>query len=157
QEQMHRRFLAEAKVTGRLEHPGIVPVYDLVQPEGEPPCYAMRLVKGRTLSEAVREHHGQPGKQADTLRLRALLGAFVQVCQTIAYAHSRGVIHRDLKPANVILGPFGEVLVLDWGIAKHLGDAQPESVESVIPQPEGIDATQGAVGTYGYMPPEQAE
>jgi tetratricopeptide (TPR) repeat protein/tRNA A-37 threonylcarbamoyl transferase component Bud32 len=156
QEQMRRRFLAEAKVTARLEHPGIVPVYDLVEPDGEPPRYAMRLVRGRTLAEAVRQHHGG-AKQADPLELRELLGAFVQVCQTLAYAHSRGVIHRDLKPANIILGPYGEVLVLDWGIAKVLGDAEPDAAESVIPQPAGVEATQGAVGTYAYMPPEQAE
>src|SRR5262249_33268503 len=92
-EQMRRRFLAEAKVTARLEHPGVVPVYDLVKREGQPPRYAMRLVRGRTLAEAVRQHHGRPGKQADPLGLRELLGAFVQVCQTIAYAHSRGVLH----------------------------------------------------------------
>src|SRR5262249_28014190 len=72
-------------------------------------------------------------------------------------AHSRGVIHRDLKPANVILGPYGEVLVLDWGIAKVLGDAEPDPAELVIPQPQGVDTTWGAVGTYAYMPPEQAE
>src|SRR5262245_36575696 len=156
-EQMRQRFLAEAKVTARLEHPGVVPVYDLVEREGEPPSYAMRLVRGRTLAEAVRQYHQRAGKQAGTLELRELLGCFVQVCQTLAYAHSRGVIHRDLKPANVILGPYGEVLVLDWGIAKVLGDAEANPAESVIPQPQGVDTTQGAVGTYAYMAPEQAE
>src|SRR5262249_16199305 len=154
--QMRRRFLAEARVTARLEHPGVVPVYDLVECQGQPPRYAMRLVKGRTLAVAMREYHERAAKQAGTLELRELLGAFVQVCQTLAYAHSRGVIHRDLKPANVILGPYGEVLVLDWGIAKVLGDAEANRTESVIPQHQGVDATQGAVGTYAYMPPEQA-
>src|SRR5262249_5372641 len=116
QDQMQKRFLAEAKVTARLEHPGIVPLYDLVQPQGRPPCYAMRLVRGRPLSEAVRQYHEKVVRNAAApLELRELLGAFGQVCQTVAYAHSRGVIHRDLKPANVILGPYGEVLVLDWG------------------------------------------
>src|SRR5262249_5993956 len=157
QEQMQRRFLAEARITGRLEHPGVVPVYDLVERDGEPPRYAMRLVRGRTRAEAVRQYHGRAAKQGGTLELRELLGAFVQVCQTLAYAHSRGVLHRDLKPANVILGSYGEVLVLDWGIAKVLGDAEPDRAESVIPQLQGVDTTQGAVGTYAYMPPEQAE
>src|SRR5262249_62320050 len=104
-EQMRRRFLAEARVTARLEHPGVVPVYDLVEGEGQPPRYAMRLVRGRTLSEAVREYHQRGAKREAERELRELLGAFVQVCQTIAYAHSRGGIHRHLKPANVTLGP----------------------------------------------------
>src|SRR5262249_8891359 len=140
-----------------LEHPGVVPVYDLVQREGEAPRYAMRLVRGRTLAEAIREYHGRGARREGQLELRELLGGFVQVCNTVAYAHSRGVIHRDLKPAHGILGPYGEVLVLDWGIAKVLGDAEPNPTESVIPPPQGVEATQGPVGTYAYMPPEQAE
>src|SRR5262249_4176579 len=136
----------------RLEHPGVVPVYDLVQAEGEAPCYAMRLVRGRTLAEAVRDYHdrGAANQAGPNLELRELLGAFVQVCNTVAYAHSRGVIHRDLKPQNVILGPYGEVLVLDWGIAKVLGESEPDVAESIIQSSEGVEATRlgGIVGTY---------
>jgi serine/threonine-protein kinase len=159
QEQMRRRFLAEARVTGKLEHPGVVPVYDLVERNGEPPCYAMRLIRGRTLAEAVADYHRKSAAgQAEAVEFRELLTAFVTVCQTLAYAHSRGVIHRDLKPANVVMGPYGEVLVLDWGLAKVLDDAEPTEEESVVPQPEGVEATQqgGVLGTPGYMPPEQA-
>src|SRR5262249_19302641 len=116
------RFLEEeARVTGRLEHPGVVPVYELVAREGRPPFYVMRFVRGRTLAEAVRAYHRTPAPMA----FRELLGAFVAVCNAVAYAHSKGVVHRDLKPANVMLGDFGEVVVLDWGLAKHL-DHEPD-------------------------------
>src|SRR5262249_55676059 len=102
------RFLNEAQITGQLEHPGIVPVYELAQwPNTRQPFYTMRFVKGRTLSEATRAYHEKrvAGK-ADSLELLMLLNAFVTVCHTIAYAHSRGVIHRDLKGQNVVLGDF---------------------------------------------------
>src|SRR5262249_29757121 len=123
------RFLEEAQVTGQLEHPGIVPVYELARrgPDDQP-FYAMRFVRGRTLSAAVKAYHQQ--RQAGTatiLELRALLNAFAAVCQAVAYAHSRGVVHRDLKGANVVLGDFGEVMVLDWGLAKVLGRTTPEA------------------------------
>ncbi len=116
------RFLYEAKITAQLEHPGIVPVYELGG--GPVPYYTMRFVKGRTLGEATRAYHKdrQAGK-ADALGLVKLLGAFLGVCHAISYAHSRGVIHRDLKGQNVVLGDFGEVIVLDWGIAKQIGPA----------------------------------
>src|SRR5262249_49384189 len=107
------RFLQEARITGQLEHPGIVPVYELVwRQEDRQPFYTMRFVKGRTLSEAARAYHSKRlAGQADALELPVLLNAFVTVCNTVAYAHSRGVIHRDLKGQNVILGDFGEVVV----------------------------------------------
>ena len=116
------RFLYEAKITAQLEHPGIVPVYELGG--GPVPFYTMRFVKGRTLSEATRSYHkDRLAGTADSLGLVKLLSAFLGVCHAIAYAHSRGVIHRDLKGQNVILGDFGEVIVLDWGIAKQIGPA----------------------------------
>jgi serine/threonine-protein kinase len=138
---LRSRFLAEARITGQLEHPGIVPVYEVIEREGEPPCYTMRLVRGRTLTEAVLEYHE---KQAgNVVALRDLLGAFVAVCNTLAYAHSRGVVHRDLKGANVVLGPYGEVVVLDWGLAKVLANSEAEE-EPVRPLPEGdLEATRG--------------
>jgi len=117
------RFLYEAKITAQLEHPGIVPVYELGG--GPVPFYTMRFVKGRTLSEATRAYHKERlAGTADSLALVKLLSAFLGVCHAVAYAHSRGIIHRDLKGQNVILGDFGEVIVLDWGIAKQVGPVQ---------------------------------
>jgi serine/threonine protein kinase/tetratricopeptide (TPR) repeat protein len=114
------RFLYEARITAQLEHPGIVPVYELGG--GSIPFYTMRFVKGRTLSEAARSYHQERlAGTPDSLRQVNLLNAFLGVCHAIAYAHSRGVIHRDLKGQNVVLGDFGEVIVLDWGIAKEIG------------------------------------
>lgn len=116
------RFLYEARITAQLEHPGIVPVYELGG--GPVPFYTMRFVKGRTLSAAARAYHQERlAGTADSLTLVSLLNAFLGVCHAIAYAHSRGVIHRDLKGQNVVLGDFGEVIVLDWGIAKEVGPA----------------------------------
>jgi tetratricopeptide (TPR) repeat protein/tRNA A-37 threonylcarbamoyl transferase component Bud32 len=163
----HRsRFLLEAKVTGGLEHPGIVPVYGLgAYPDGRP-FYAMRLIRGDSLKEAVERFHKAdvPGRDVGerTLSLRGLLGRFVGVCNAIAYAHSRGVLHRDLKPANVMLGPYGETLVVDWGLAKAVGRAEgistaaeetlrPSSADGVTPTVLGQ-----VVGTPAYMSPEQA-
>ncbi len=155
------RFLEEARITGQLEHPGIVPVYELVQSSEDRPCYAMRFVGDRPLSHAIKEYHSR--RQAGGVRpldLRQLLTAFVSVCNAVAYAHSRGVLHRDLKPRNVALGDFGEVLVLDWGLAKIVG--KPEDPLGLPPvtleQNNDRDATrQGQVlGTPAYMSPEQA-
>jgi serine/threonine protein kinase len=122
------RFLLEAEVTGRLEHPGVVPVYGLgCNAEGRP-FYAMRLVKGQSLKEAIEGLHGTGAETANSRdskqwnpALRSLLNRFVAVCNAVAYAHDRGVIHRDLKPANILLGPYGETLVVDWGLAKVVG------------------------------------
>jgi hypothetical protein len=108
QQEARRRFLLEAQVTSQLQHPGIVPVYEMLSSE-QGPFYTMRFVEGRTLAGAIADYHRQPAPAA----LHDLLGVFVQVCNTLAYAHSRGVVHRDLKPANVELGSFGEVVVLD--------------------------------------------
>ena len=117
------RFMLEAEVTGRLEHPGIVPVYGLGVDGHGRPYYAMRFVRGTSFEEAIKKFHqadADPRRDARArmLELRQLLARFADVCQTIAYAHSRGVLHRDLKPANVLLGPFNESLVVDWGLAK---------------------------------------
>src|SRR5215467_10893128 len=108
------RFVREAEITGGLEHPGIVPVYGLGQYADGRPFYAMRFIQGETLKDAIVKYHaGDTG-----VTLRGLLTRFVAVCNTIAYAHSRGVIHRDLKPSNIMLGKYGETLVVDWGMAK---------------------------------------
>lgn len=116
---LKRRFLYEAQITGQLEHPSIVPVYCLGSDDLGNPYYVMRFVKGRTLDEIIKEHHAS----LNPIVFRELLRRFIAVCQAVAYAHSRGVIHRDLKPANVMLGDYGETLVLDWGLAKDIKQA----------------------------------
>jgi hypothetical protein len=133
------RLLEEAKVTGQLEHPGIVPVYELVQPKEGQPCYAMRFVGSRTLADANQEYHRKvQAGEAGPLDLRELLTAFVGVCDAVAYAHSRSVLPRDLKPRNVALGEFGEVMVLDGGLAKVVGQAEdPTSLLPSAPGPGG--------------------
>jgi serine/threonine-protein kinase len=158
-----RRFLEEAQIGGQLQHPGLVPVHELGSLPDQRPFFTMKLVKGRTLAELLRER----ASPADDLP--RFLTIFEQVCQTLAYTHSRGVIHRDLKPANVMVGAFGEVQVMDWGLAKLLGQ-EPTTGEA----PAGVVAastlytgrTAGeedsatragtVLGTPAYMPPEQA-
>ncbi len=155
------RFVLEGEVTGRLEHPGVVPVYGLGAHADGRPYYAMRLIHGESLGAAIERFHAQSPGQFDSLEFRQLLGRFLAVCQAVAYAHSRGVLHRDLKPANVMLGNYGETLVVDWGLAKVLGradDGAAGSKEAQLLRPSrgGAGQTVGAVGTPAYMSPEQA-
>ncbi len=159
------RFVREAAVTGHLEHPGVVPVYGLGQYADGRPFYAMRFIKGDSLKDAIARFHQAeaPGREMGerALALRQLLGRFVAVCNAVAFAHSRGVIHRDLKADNVMLGAYGETLVVDWGLAKVLGRPEdPAGPAPLPPLPGEADAaaTQaGAVlGTPAFMPPEQA-
>lgn len=157
-----RRFMKEAQVTGQLEHPNIVPVYELARrKEDDQPFYTMRFVRGATFRGVIADFHKQDETtKNDRLSLqRHLLEPFIKICQAIGYAHSRGVIHRDLKPENVVIGNFGEVMVLDWGLAKVL-DTAPASRGSagVVAVSAEVDmqATQGACGTPAYMAPEQA-
>jgi PAS domain S-box-containing protein len=164
---LRARFLQEARITGQLEHPGVVPVYELIrQPGGQQPFYTMRFVRGRTLSEAARAwHEARRAGRADSLAMLGLLNAFAAVCNTVAYAHSRGVIHRDLKGQNVVLGDFGEVVVLDWGLAKLLSEPAASAREEAdgAPRAERQEDSGGdltlegqTVGTPAYMAPEQA-
>lgn len=158
------RFLLEAELTGRLEHPGIVPVYGLGRYADGRPYYAMRFIEGETLRAAIdRYHHTDkaevhgPGR---ALEFRKLLGCLIDVCNAVAYAHSRGVVHRDLKPENIMMGRFGETLVVDWGVAKPLGDAGLDEGEwrSFHGPEDSSSMTQpgSLVGTPRYMSPEQA-
>jgi serine/threonine-protein kinase len=161
------RFLVEARITGQLEHPGIVPLYDLIDGDGgagelEGPCYTMRFVSGRTLAEAIHDYHARRRQgQATALELTALLDAFVSICHEVAYAHARDVLHRDLKGQNVVLGDFGEVFVLDWGLAKVLGGPEARDTPAPIrfePEPSRAATQTGDVfGTPAFMAPELAE
>ena len=158
------RFLREAQITGQLEHPGIVPVYELAQRTiDQQHFYTMRFVKGRTLNQATRAYQERRAAgQSDSLEFLSLLSALVAICNTVAYAHSRGVIHRDLKGQNVVLGKFGEVVLLDWGLAKLLDTPGGEGDASTIgsfrehPGTSGLTVVGQALGTPAYMAPEQA-
>jgi serine/threonine-protein kinase len=157
------RFIAEAKITGQLQHPGIVPVHELARQSADgQPFYTMRFISGRTMSEAIGDYHYKRNAgKASTIELRELLAAFISVCNTVAYAHSRRVIHRDLKPLNIVMGDFGEAMVLDWGLAKVIGADEPPKTR--LPVALAHDAWRTPtelgqfIGTPGYCSPEQAE
>jgi len=163
------RFRLEAEITGKLEHPGIVPVYGLGQYQDGRPYYAMRFIRGDSLQQAIELFHQRfaSGKQAqdtaaeESLELRKLLRRFIDVCNAMEYAHSRGVLHRDLKPGNIILGKYGETLVVDWGLAKVKGQVEGSSASSDLirlSDDSGSSPTMVgvAVGTPAFMSPEQA-
>ena len=158
-----RRFVEEAQIGGQLQHPGIVPVYELGTFADRRPYFTMKLVKGRTLAALLGE------RRSPAHDLPRFLSIFESICQTVAYAHARGVIHRDLKPSNVMVGSFGEVQVMDWGLAKVLkegdaadeppsGPAAEESVIATVRSGSDVDESlAGSVmGTPAYMAPEQA-
>jgi serine/threonine-protein kinase len=151
-----QRFLNEAEITGQLEHPGIVPVYALDHDADGLPYYAMRFIQGQTLADAIAAYHLRPSP----LAFRDLLRRFIAVCQTLAYAHSKGVIHRDLKPANVMLGDYGETLVVDWGLAKRVGSAEagpaPADAGASAADEGALTRAGQVMGTPAYMAPEQA-
>src|SRR5262249_40855782 len=113
------RFLREARLTSSLQHPGIVPVHNLSRLVDGRACYTMKLVRGRTLAELLRDEPQGPE------RLSRVLAVVEKICQAVAFGHSKGVIHRDLKPSNVMVGEFGEVQVMDWGLAKQLSRSEP--------------------------------
>jgi serine/threonine protein kinase len=117
---MRQRFLREAQVLAKLAHPNIVPIYDIVWEDGMPLFYSMKLVKGRTLQAILTDLRKQVPETLRDYSLDRLLTIFRKVCDAIAFAHSQGVLHRDLKPENIMVGEFGEVLVMDWGLAKLL-------------------------------------
>ena len=157
------RFVEEAQIGGQLQHPGIVPVYEIGMADGRP-FFTMKMVKGVTLAKKLAE---RPSVAHDR---RSFLSIFEDICQTMAYAHARGVVHRDLKPANVMIGAFGEVQVVDWGMGKVLQSggvadeklaaerqSQLSVIETVRSSGFGTQSVLGSVmGTPAYMPPEQA-
>jgi len=161
-----QRFVEEAQIGGQLQHPGIVPVYELGMMADERPYFTMKLVKGRTLAALLAERETPSSNRGHLIEI------FEAICQTMAYAHSRGVIHRDLKPANIMVGAFGEVQVVDWGLAKVLsrgGTADEKLAREVHTQMtvletvrsegsgSGTESMVGSIlGTPAYMPPEQA-
>lgn len=166
------RFLAEARTTGMLHHPGVVPVYEIGElPDGSP-FYTMKLLEGDTLLDIVQKLKAHDPKTLQTYPLPQLLDVFARVCDAVAYAHDRRVLHRDIKPENVMVGAFGEVQVLDWGLAKHLDRPEPPSRPDTVTQRSDVTVTikspsqstaellvslDGAImGTPTYMPPEQA-
>ena len=160
------KFSQEAEVTGQLEHPGIVPIYALGADEAGQPYYAMRFIRGESLRDNISNFHAdlKTGVVAyDGPELRQLLRRFVDVCEAIHYAHDRGVLHRDLKPGNIMLGKYGETLVVDWGLAKPLGQTSgPNPTEQSELPVEPSGNTPGSETSYGqflgttaYAPPEQ--
>ncbi len=166
QPESRRRFLREAEITSHLEHPSIVPVYAVGEDAQGQPFYAMRFVQGQTLLEALEAFHAAAPRGRETqgrrLALRQLLSRFVAVCNTVAYAHSRGILHRDIKPGNILLGQYGETLLLDWGLARRFAgaDGEPTGSAPFLPAaPRGEADTQpgDVLGTPAYMSPEQAE
>jgi serine/threonine protein kinase len=171
-ERLKARFIEEAQITGQLEHPNIVPIHQLCVHEDGRCFFSMKMVKGRSLAEILK-HQGEPGASATgDFTLGRLLDIFTNICNALAYAHSCGVIHRDLKPANVMVGDFGEVYVMDWGLAKALNESEASATvakktgahasgpSAKIATNRAIDSNltqDGSIlGTPAYMPPEQA-
>ena len=152
------RFAAEARITSQLEHPNIVPVYDMGTTKGGELYFVMKKVEGRSLGEALASLRAGEPEAVRTWTLHRLLTTFISLCNAVAFAHDRGVLHRDLKPDNVMLGRFGEVLLMDWGVARVMGTEelirQTGDAAAQMTIPETMDGS--TIGTPGYMSPEQA-
>ena len=162
------RFLNEARITGKLEHSGVVPLYHLDYDSRGIPYYVMRLLEGRTLTKLIDQYHHSKITTSSLEGLRELLRHFIDVCQTIAYAHDHFVVHRDIKPGNIMLGGYGETMVIDWGLAKILaGNAATSSEEDdSLDDNSGVDLVSleedapnltvigGRLGTFGFQSPE---
>jgi len=161
-EHLQERFLREARITSQLTHPAIIPIY-VIHGENNLVYYTMPFVAGDTLKQVVRKTRNQEknGEALDHIggSIPALIRIFITICQAVAYAHSKNIIHRDLKPENIILGKYGEVLILDWGLAKLIGSEEPEEAPAEFPKagvmPE-VTRVGKVVGTIPYMAPERA-
>ena len=155
------RFIREARVLALLAHPNIVPIYNLGQDASGRSCYGMKLVRGQTLQAILDAQREGNAKAVEEYPLERLLGVFLKICDALAFAHAQGVLHRDLKPENIMVGEFGEVLVMDWGVAKIKGDPLSDFVtESSDGSPDPVpgETWDGEViGTPGYLSPEQAQ
>ncbi len=153
----NRRFKQEARITGSLEHPGVIPIYGFGHDKQGQPYYAMRYVKQeRTLKEVIDQTRAMPTGPEKTVAFQNLLRTFLAMCRTVEFAHSREIIHRDIKPDNVLVGDFGEVFVTDWGIAKSLAAPTAASDAENAAAGPAIGQTAGTLGTASYMSPEQA-
>ena len=156
-----RRFIREAKISGRLQHPGIVPIYELKEKDDGTYFYVMKYVQGQTLFHAImHDSEAETPYEAFGKRIK-LLDRLIDVCQAMGYSHSKHIIHRDLKPSNVILGEFGETIILDWGLAKFLGEKDEEAQTSTSHDDdegeEGLTKVGAQLGTPSYMAPEQID
>jgi serine/threonine protein kinase/formylglycine-generating enzyme required for sulfatase activity/DNA-directed RNA polymerase subunit RPC12/RpoP len=155
-----KRFLEEAQITGQLEHPNIVPVHEIGIDEESKAYFTMKLVRGEELESIISKMANGNQEYLRKYSLGALIQVFMKVCDGMSYAHSKGVLHRDLKPGNIMVGDFGEVLVVDWGVSKVLGRQEEQMAESSMPSHEGkasLQTVEGRVmGTPSYMSPEQA-
>ncbi len=156
-----RKFIEEAQITAQLEHPNIVPVHDFGYFDNGEPFFTMKRIAGHTLREILKDlRHGEAEAVSKYTRLK-LLTIFQQICMALSFAHSRGVLHRDIKPSNVMVGSFGETLLLDWGIAKVMGSSAVERDPAADSQSSVDGSSEGSVnfklvGTPGYLSPEQA-
>lgn len=161
------RFLREIKITARLDHPAIPPVYDSGTNVKGQHFMLMRMIEGSEFSDMIRKaHERRIDYQRDKLKIAELLEVLVKVGEAVAYAHSEGIIHRDLKPENILVGPFGEVMVMDWGLAKHMDRPKDHKLDRVhkagridelSTQESNLTQAGNLMGTLGYMSPEQAE
>lgn len=158
--QIHRRFLKEARITCQLTHPAIIPIYTIHQ--NDEIYYTMPFVEGETLKQILRKTRQQEkkGEKLDHIggSIPALMRIYLAICQAVAYAHSHGVLHRDLKPENIIVGKYGEVMILDWGLAKLINSPEEEAIpqQTLSPIHTEITRTGKIVGTISYMAPERA-
>lgn len=154
------RFLREARISGKLQHPGIVPVYELGSKPDGTPFYVMKYVRGDTLDRIIGECEFDSPESSFRRRM-SYLDNLIDVCEAIGYAHSKKIIHRDLKPSNIIIGEFGETVILDWGLAKQIGEktedaSDEQAIEHEISETDALKTIEGAkLGTPSYMPPEQ--
>ena len=160
--EFYERFIREAQVQGRLEHPNICPVHELGADDEDRPYFTMKMVHGYSLADMIKQAREKAGAR-DSKRLTEILNIFLKICDGMAYAHSQGIIHRDLKPDNIMVGDFGEVYVMDWGLAKILGAEEDNFQNGLVidDQPGPHDTmktmTGSVIGTPSYMPPEQAK